>query len=132
MRPSLRRPQVWQTDYTSEKLLELDGVAERDDLREAVEYFGGSIVYAADTGLSFTAVSPNSGVSEDDFVIFLEAVLEAYASAVAVAGRNCEVHRAVRYRALVKDVAGEDAPLLAELMLDTYTVTPASFPVLFI
>ena len=135
MRPSLRRPQVWQTDYTSEKLLELDGVAEGNDLREAVEDFRGLIVRAVIIGkarLSVAAVSPDAGIGEDDFVILLEAVLEAYAAAVAVAGRNGEIHRAVRYRALVKDVASEDAPLFAELMLDTNTVTPTGFPVLWV
>ena len=68
---------MWQTDYTSEKLLEFDGVAERNDLSEAVEDFGGCIVYTFNPRLSIAVVGPDSGIGEYDFVILLETVLEA-------------------------------------------------------
>ena len=122
MRPSLRRPQVWQTDYTSEELLELDGVAEGNDLREAVVDVG--VVKSVYARLYVSRTSPDSRIGEDDFVILLEAILEAQTSAMAVAGRNGEVHPLVGNGAFVINVTGEDAPLLAELMLDTYAVAP--------
>lgn len=59
-------------------LLKFDGIAEGNDLSETVEYLRGLIVCAGrDTGLCFAAVGPDTCIGEYDFVILLEAVLEA-------------------------------------------------------
>ena len=82
------------------------------------------VLERADGRLHISRPSPDTRVGEDDFVILFEAVFEAQASAVTVARGYGEVHVLVGYGALVIDVARKDAPLFAELVLDTYTVAP--------